>query len=82
MIDPEVINAMLRRLDTLEMWKHEQHTKNALYDQDRTHIDKRFDKIEEDLQEINDVAKKLIGVIVVAILSAFLAFMFKGGLNV
>lgn len=76
------VTALQDRMLVVEAWKHNQVTNNAVRDVRDQHVDIRFDRIEKGLNEIKGYMLKVVWVIIVGILAAFVTFMVRGGLNV
>lgn len=70
------------RVRELETWRTTQDTQAALAKKDREHMDERFDRIEKQISETRSIWAKVIWVIGIAIVGAFVQFMLRGGLVV
>lgn len=71
-----------RRLTTLEEWRHQIDIDKARSDENKKHIDLRFDRIEASLVTIQNIWNKIVWLVASGIILSFLTFLIKGGLNV
>ncbi len=70
------------RIRELENWRNNTDKHMAVASERGKHLDKRFDTLETGLEKINAHIARLIWIFVVAFLSAGVAFVVSGGLNV
>jgi len=68
------------RLSALERWRTTVEVSLGKQDLDREYINKRFDRIENDLKEMKNAAKNLNYTIYGFLILAFLKFALSGGL--
>lgn len=68
------------RLAALERWRTQVEVSMGKSEVDRDYINKRFDRIENDLKEMKNAAKNLNYTIYAALILAFLKFALAGGL--
>ena len=71
-----------RRLVVLEEWRHLIDIDRARADENKKHIDARFDRVEATLTTIQGIWNKIIWLVASGIILSFLTFLIKGGLNV
>ena len=69
-----------RRVAGLESWRAEQNTDTAVRAERDKHLNKRLDKIEEAVGEVKGYLLKIVWVIILGIVGAFITFIVKGGL--
>lgn len=69
------------RLAALEAWKATQDTSSAVRTERDKHLDKRFDRLESSLNEVKGYLLKIVWVIILGVLGAFVTFMLRGGLS-
>jgi hypothetical protein len=69
------------RLSALERWRILAEVSLGKLDVDKEYINKRFDKIEENLKEINNSAKRLNYMVWAAVIGYILKFVVEGGLT-
>lgn len=70
------------RVTDLEKWKNEVSTQLAVRKERDSHIDDRFDRVEKRLTGIDDAVKRVLWIIVGAVIAALVTFILKGGLVV
>lgn len=70
-----------QRLTSLENWRRDIDIARAKEEVDRKHIDKRFDSIEDALDEIKQTAKWLNRTVWAGILVYIAQFVMNGGLT-
>lgn len=82
------VHDLERFRDHMEPWKKDvDHWRNALstaqaVDQERRkHMDKRFDALEERMDRLDGHLTKLVWLIITSIVVAFMTFVIGGGLN-
>ena len=71
-----------RRLTALEEWRHLVDIDKARSDENKRHMDARFDRLEAGLETIRGIWVKISWLVGSGILAAFVTFLLKGGLNV
>ncbi len=71
-----------KRIKSLEDWRHEQITDKAVQEIRRTHMDERFDKIDQELSTMKGSFNKILWSIGLLALTAVGNFIIQGGLNV
>jgi len=69
------------RVEFLEQWRVKVDIAMAREDENRKHMDKRFDAIESDIKEMSGWVKKAIGVVAVLVLTAMVRWIMNGGLG-
>lgn len=69
-----------RRVAGLETWRNEQHTDSAVRAERDKHLNKRLDKIEEAVGEVKGYLLKIVWIIILGIVGAFITFIVRGGL--
>lgn len=69
------------RLSALERWRITAEVSLGKLDVDKEYINKRFDKVEENLKEINSSAKRLNYMVWAAVIGYIIKFVVQGGLN-
>lgn len=70
-----------QRLQALELWKATQETHLAVRTERDKHLDQRFDRVESSINEVKGYLLKIVWVIILGVLGAFVTFMLRGGLN-
>lgn len=70
-----------QRLQQLELWKAQQDMTSAVRTERDKHLDLRFDRVEKGVDEIKGYLLKIVWVVVLGILGAFVTFMVRGGLS-
>ncbi|ARB06107.1 hypothetical protein FDH38_gp053 [Dinoroseobacter phage vB_DshS-R5C] len=68
------------RITALELWKAEQATFLAVREERDKHLDRRFDKLEQGVDEVKGYLLKIVWVIVLGILGSLVMFIINGGL--
>ncbi len=71
-----------RRLTALEEWRQLIEIDKARSEENKKHMDMRFDRIEATLVTIQGIWNKVIWLVASGIILSFLTFLIKGGLNV
>lgn len=74
------LDAHEARLSNIETWKAEQSTTSAVREERDKHLDKRFDKLEQGVDEIKGYMLKIVWVLVLGILGSLVTFIINGGL--
>lgn len=69
------------RLSAVEAWRSQSTTEIAVRAERDKHLDRRFDKIEESVNEVKGYLLKIVWIILLGILSALITFIIRGGLN-
>lgn len=69
------------RLSEVERWKAEQATSSAVRAERDKHLDKRFDKLEQGVDEVKGYLLKIVWVIVLGIVGSLVTFIISGGLT-
>ena len=70
------------RIKSLEDWRNEQNTEKAVQEIRRTHMDERFDRIDQELSGMKSSFNKILWSIGLLALTAVGNFILQGGLNV
>lgn len=70
------------RIVTLEHWRIQLDIANARADEQRKHLDQRFDALDGKVSKINDSLTWIVRMIMGAIILAIVAFLVRGGFNV
>jgi hypothetical protein len=73
--------AQAERLRTLELWKATQDTNFAVRTERDKHLDLRFDRVELSINEVKGYLLKIVWVIILGVLGAFITFVLRGGLS-
>lgn len=76
------LSSIDQRVQALEKWKGEANLDLAVRGERDKHLDRRFDKIEEQLKELKGYFTKVALAVILGILGYFLTFMVNGGLVV
>lgn len=71
-----------QRIQALEAWQQDQRTNTAVRAEREKHLDRRFDKLENAVDEVKGYLLKIVWVIVIGILGAFVTFLINGGMSV
>lgn len=71
-----------KRVSGLESWKREIEIARAKEEVDRIHIDKRFDALENQLNEIKNTAKQLTYLVGSTIIVYIISFALNGGFSI
>lgn len=69
-----------QRIQALEKLSVAQTTDKAVRELRDEHLDKRFDKIEDDVGEIKGYLLKIVWLIVLSLIGALVTFIVQGGL--
>lgn len=78
MTTPDMFALLEKRVAELELWRVEMQ---ARYDEQKLHIDSRFDALDKKITEIGSDLKWASRTFIGAIILAVAAFVIKGGLN-
>ena len=78
-VDKRVIN-LEERTHKLEAFQNAQKTLEAVNDERRKHMDKRFDTVENGIDKLNGHLTKVVWLIVASILGGVMTFILGGGL--
>lgn len=70
------------RVSELETWRNEMKTFMAVRKEKDMHMDDRFDRLEKMIDVINAGLSRVLWILGGSALTAVVAFVFKGGLNV
>ena len=73
-------SALEERVGRLEQWRNIQDIENVRMQERRTSADERFDRVETRLDKIDAHVGRIVWLLVISILSAFMAFVIRGGL--
>lgn len=68
------------RVGRLEQWRNIQDIENVRIQERRANADDRFDRVEKRLDKIDSHVGRIVWLLVISILSAFMAFVIRGGL--
>lgn len=71
-----------QRLSALERWRTTIEVSLGKHEVDKEYINKRFDALETELKGIKATANQVFWLILSTVIVYFLAFAFKGGLNI
>jgi uncharacterized coiled-coil protein SlyX len=71
-----------QRLQSLERMVSEAKTDRAVRMERDKHLDRRFDKLEQDVGDVKGYLLKIVWLIVAGIVAAFMAFLVNGGFSV
>ena len=71
-----------KRLSDLERWKNEQVTNSAVKAERDRHMDKRFDELRENVNEVKGYLLRIVWVIVLGIVGSLVTFVISGGLTI
>lgn len=77
----QIVALQNQRLQQLEIWKAAQETHLAVRTERDKHLDLRFDRVESSINEIKGYLLKIVWVIILGIVGAFITFMVRGGLS-
>ena len=77
----QTLSYLNQRLQALELWKASQDTNQAVRTERDKHLDQRFDRVESSINEVKGYLLKIVWVIILGVLGAFVTFMVQGGLN-
>lgn len=69
------------RLSELERWRTARDIDSARHDERWTHMDEKIDTLSGKIDRIGGHLEKMMWVVIVGILGAFVAFIIKGGLH-
>lgn len=75
------LNSHEARLGSIEAWQSAQATNLAVRAERDKHLDKRFDRIEESVNEVKGYLLKIVWVIVLGIVGSLVTFIVSGGLT-
>lgn len=75
------LNAHEARLGNVEAWQAAQSTHLAVRAERDKHLDKRFDRLEESVNEVKGYLLKIVWVIVLGIVGSLVTFIVSGGLT-
>lgn len=80
------IEAIEKRVDTLEKWKHDRTVADAIRAEQAKHIDERFDQIEKKVDKgftrLDGMVARVVWLIIGTLLAGVIGFIIKGGLNI
>lgn len=76
------LSSLDQRVQGLERWKADLATEVAVREERDKHMDKRFDRLEKGVEEIKGYLLKVVWVIILGIIGAFVTFIIRGGLYV
>lgn len=69
-----------RRISALEDWRREVDISRAVENENRKHMDARFNVLEASISEIKDIFKRVQWMVVSAVVLAVVGFVIRGGL--
>lgn len=70
------------RIVNLEHWRTQRDIADARAEEQKKHMDMRFDQLESKIKAINDLQFKLAWIIIGGFLSAIVAYTLKGGFGI
>jgi cytochrome c-type biogenesis protein CcmH/NrfG len=73
------ITALHERIVTLEHWRIQLDIANARADEQRKHLDQRFDALDGKVTKINDSLTWIVRLVLGAIVLAIVTFALRGG---
>ena len=76
------LSALHERIGTLEHWRIQLDIANARADEQRKHLDQRFDALDGKVSKINDSLTWIVRMVMGAIILAIVAFLVRGGFNI
>ena len=78
---PPEIEALVARVTTLEHWRIQSDIANARAEEQRKHLDARFDALEKKLGAVSDNLSWIVRLVLGGIVLAIIAFAMGGGLK-
>lgn len=79
--DMPQFSGLEERVSRLEQWRMVQDVENVRIQERRNNADERFDRVEKRLDKIDSHVGRIVWLLVISILSAFMAFVLRGGLT-
>lgn len=79
---PEIIATILERLKALEEWRLQRDIADARAEEQRKHLDARFDALQKEIRDVNDTLRWVNRLIVGGIIMGILTFLISGGFKV
>lgn len=79
MATPEIIASILDRLKHLEDWRSVRDIADARAEEQRKHLDARFDALQKQIADVNDTLRWINRLIIGGILSGIVTFLIAGG---
>ena len=76
------LSALHERIGTLEHWRIQLDIANARADEQRKHLDQRFDALDGKVSKINDSLTWIVRMVMGAIILAIVAFLVRGGFTI
>lgn len=73
------IDDLEKRVRALESWKSEQLMNFAVRQERDRHMDQRFDRIEQSVNEIKGYLLRIVWVIILGIIGSLITFIINGG---
>ena len=69
------------RITAIETWKSDFATMVAVREERDKHLDKRFDKLEQGVDDVKGYLLKIVWVIILGMIGSLVTFMMTGGLS-
>lgn len=79
---PEIIATILERLKALEEWRLQRDIADARAEEQRKHLDARFDALQKEIRDVNDTLRWVNRLIIGGILTGLITFLIAGGFKV
>ena len=79
MVAAEILSSVLERLKALEDWRSQRDIADARAEEQRKHLDARFDALQKEIRDVNDTLRWVNRLIIGGILSGIIAFLIAGG---
>lgn len=76
------LTSIHERIVTLEHWRIQLDIANARADEQRKHLDQRFDALDGKVSKINDSLTWIVRLVLGALILAAITFAMRGGLNI
>lgn len=80
-ISQEAFALLVDRVSTLENWRVQRDIADARADEQRKHLDARFDTLQKEIREVNETLKWVNRLIIGGIIAASVSFVIGGGLK-
>jgi phage shock protein A len=79
MVSAELITSVLERIKSLEDWRSQRDIADARAEEQRKHLDARFDALQKQIGDLNDTLRWVNRLIIGSILTGIIAFLISGG---
>jgi hypothetical protein len=80
--DYDYTSDLRTRIVNLEHWRTQRDIADARADEQRKHLDARFDALEGKIKSINDLIYRIAWLIVGGLLTGVVAYALKGGFDI